>query len=102
MHMFLKNISSIQLHYKSRPVFLVLAIISLLLGIISMFDYSMQDFCVISFISWIVFTIIFFVTARHVLIITAFGGEKMTQCIGKGWNVEEFVQKIIQAQKDLI
>lgn len=97
MQIFLKNISSVQLQYKSFPIWIVLAVISLIAALLT---YNNHDGAFgISLILMIIFLVLFFVTCKYILIITARGGEKMVEIIDNCPNVQEFVDKLIATQE---
>ncbi len=97
--MFLKDISSIRMDYKSNPIFILLAVIALL---IALFQYD-SDYAVLCVIVSIVFVIIFFISRRHVLKISAHSGDKIFQRVhGDGSSeCKEFIKKIISAKKNV-
>lgn len=99
MHIFLKDISSIQRGYKSYPIFSVLAIVSLLVGATASLGGNDSFWIVLGLILFFVFICCFITTIEHVLIITARGGEKMIEKLKGSWNVEEFVEKIIYLKR---
>lgn len=94
MHIFLKDISSIQLGYKSYPIFLVLAVASLS-GVFGGIWDSDWFWINLGMILFFVFIYIFFVTRKYTLIITAKGGENMHETVEAGKNAKTFVERII-------
>lgn len=91
MQIFLKDISSIQLHYKSYPILIVFALISLCA--------IFYDFATAGIILCLVFTTIFFVTRKYLLVITARGGEQMKECVNSKQDVKTFINEITEAKK---
>lgn len=91
MQIFLKDISSIQLHYKSYPILIVFALISLCA--------CFYDYATAGIILFLVFTTIFFITRKYLLVITACGGEQMKECVNSNQDVKSFINEITEAKK---
>lgn len=100
MQIFLKNISSVQLKYKSFPIWILLAVISLIVAL-STFNNEQGCFTT-SIVLMIIFIVVFFATRKYILIITARGGEKMVEIIDSCADAQNFVDKLVAAQGKMI
>ena len=95
---FLKDISSIKRGYRSNPALLVLGIITILLA----FTCSRQfggEFFMWSLIIGIILIIIFFITRKNKLIISAHDGSKILRIVEGSSKTKEFVNEIIEAKR---
>lgn len=86
----LKNISSIEITYKSNIVFIILAVVVFLLTIIE------GTYILYGAILSIIFTLLFLTSRRHYFIISSKGGAKINLLIKgmKTKNILEFLNKI--------
>ena len=86
---FLKDISSIELGFKSFPLLLVVTVIAFCVAI---FSYNYKE---LSAIIGVICLIIFFATRQYALIITAHSNSKIKAVVGTGSGAKEFANNII-------
>lgn len=91
----LKNISSVEITYKSNIVFAGIAIVVLLLTVIEG-SYILYG----AFIS-IVFALLFFISRRHYLIISSKGGAKINLLV-KGMKTSSILEFLNKVEKNII
>lgn len=108
IYIFLKDISSIEISYKSHPIFIVLTIITAMLGLIGynlMYilpdDYA-TNISIIASIVTIIFIILFFVTRFRILSIKAHNKEQIIEKYSGGSEVEKFAKILVNAKQQAI
>lgn len=86
-HIFLRDISCVEVGFESYPAWLVL-------GIILLIAYGLG----------IILIIVYYVTRKHAIIITSNGNAKIKQLIkmGSSDEADDFVSKIIMAKKNIL
>jgi len=99
---FLENISSIEMLYKSNPIFLVVAIFCFLLGFYAMQQTQTNggNLPTISFVVGVVLLAFWFYSRTRQVSISSNGGGKLNFRVDgmKADAVEEFVDKVIHAK----
>lgn len=99
---FLENISSIEMLYKSNPILLVLAAICFLVGILAMSTgYGNEaTFQVGSFMVSVIFLVFWLYSKDRVVTIASNGGSKLNFRVDgmKTPDVAEFIDKVIEAK----
>ncbi len=94
---FLKDISSIIYGYQSKPILLLFAVISIILGIYlqnNYVDYALSWGIVIG----IVLFVLFFVTKRQTIVVTAHSAQKIIQIINDREKAKKFIEDLIAAK----
>ena len=101
MTIFLKDISSIIYGFQSKPSFILLGIISIIFGI------YLNNHYVDNALTWgntigIILFILYFVTKKQTVVITAHSSQKITQIINDKNKAKSFVDDIIKAKAKAI
>jgi len=100
---FLEKISSIVVYYETKPLYLLLGIVSIIAGLI-MFGVGEELFQRISlftFVIGVIFIINYFLTKKHVITISPDGGKNLNIEV-KGTSkerIEEFITNIQRAKQ---
>jgi len=97
---FLEKISSVEVRFKSKPLYLILGIVSFIAGISLMSNYNTREIGNALLIIGIVLIVIFFFTRKHVVSITPDGGNSI-DITAKGVNesrIEEYLTNIHEAK----
>ena len=97
---FLKDISSVKRGYRSNPALLVLGIIAVFLAFAGSQQFG-GEFFMWSLIIGIILIIIFFVTRKNKLIISAHDGSKIWRIVEGSSKTKEFVNEIIEAKRKI-
>ena len=99
---FLENISSIENLYKSNVIFVLLAAVSFLVGIMTLSEVRGDNGTLTfgSFVAAIFFLILWFSSRRHVVTIASNGGGKLNFTVDgmTAGQVEDFIDKVQAAQ----
>ena len=94
---FLKDISSIIYGSQTKPILLILAIISIILGIYLQNNY-IEYALLWGIVIGIILFVLFFVTKKQTVIITAHSSQKIIQIINDREKAKKFVEDIIEAK----
>ena len=97
---FLEDISSIENLYKSNILYLVLAGIEILVGVITLDDHYNSDIRNGAFVAGIVFVLLWLNSRKHVVTISSDGGTKLNFFV-EGMaesEVEEFLDNVSSAK----
>ena len=96
---FLEKISSIVMHYKIKPLLLFFGIICFIVGGV-LFDYN-EALGILSLIVGIILIIAFYLTCKHVLVISPDGGMKLEIEVKRTSRerIEEFLTIIQEAKQ---
>lgn len=94
---FLKDISSIIYGSQSKPILLLLAIISIILGIY--FQNNYVNYALLwGVVIGIILFILFFVTKKQTIVVTAHSSQKIIQTINDNEKAKKFIEDIIEAK----
>ncbi len=94
---FLKDISSIIYGSQSKPILLLLAIISIILGIY--FQNNYVNYALLwGVVIGIILFILFFVTKKQTIVVTAHSSQKIIQTINDKEKAKKFIEDIIEAK----
>jgi hypothetical protein len=97
---FLENISSIENVYKSNPIFLVIAALGAVIGLLTFGRLVEGNVSIGAFVVTIAFLLLWVNSRQHAVIISSNGGGKLIFLVG-GMNagqVQDFVDKVQAAQ----
>lgn len=99
---FLENISSLEMHKKTNPLFLLLGILGLIIGIFLSFNGEFRGAPIVAFslIAGLVFLGLYWFSRRHLVSIKSNGGTALEFEIAKmsQVDVEEFLFKVQEAK----
>lgn len=77
MSILLEKISSIEIHYRSKTIYLLLAIITVIGGFIGGTSENNESLIFIGFVVGVFFTIMYLLSRKHILTILSDGGGKI-------------------------
>ena len=99
---FLEKISSIMMHYKSKPLLLILGIIAFIAGIFVIQSDDWQGGGIFVLIVGIALIIAYFLTRKHVITISPDGGKDLDIEVKmvSHERIEEFITKIQEAKQN--
>ena len=98
---FLEKISSVEAHYKSKPILLILAGIAFVLGIWGQSETRESGVFIFGLFLSIIFIIAFFLTRKHTVSIKPDGGSSIdivVKGIGEA-RIEEYITNIQEAKQ---
>jgi len=97
---FLEKISSVEVHFKSKPIYLVLGVIIFILGIWAKSEFREDSAFTFGLIVSVVFIVAFFLTRKHVISVTPDGGKSIDITVkGVGeTRIEEYITNIQEAK----
>lgn len=102
---FLEDISSIEVRYKSNIIFLILAGLALLMWAAqSMNSFSSGGQSTFAFVIAVVFALLYWFTRRHVISVTPDGGKAINFVVSNmgTQQIEDFVDKVQVAKMERI
>lgn len=100
---FLKRISSIELEYKSKPLYIILSALFFIAGLFLQVDTGNNQFpyFLYGIILALIFIVWFFVSRKHFLVISSFGNEGNIKLQTKGLSKESLESFIYELESTI-
>lgn len=101
MTIFLKDISSVIYGFQTKPILLLLGVISIIFGIYLNNNY-VDDALMWGITIGIILFILYFATKKQTVIITAHSSQKIIQVVNNKEKAKNFINDIINAKAEVL